>query len=177
MADDNQSGAIVRWAWENKEWIQGKLAEFYAWVRGKKPTGSPNPTPQEESAHSPILIIGPSGVGKSTLLGMIVRSAAFDDIVVGLIGERSREMREFVEDVLGDSREKAVVVAATGDESAPMRRLAALTAMAVAQSFRDDGRPIEATFVLFRWWIVCRYEDQPARTVQVDAQLASVVPG
>ncbi|MFN4009107.1 flagellar protein export ATPase FliI [Pannonibacter sp.] len=80
-----------------------------------------------------------SGVGKSTLLAMLAGSDDFDTVVVGLVGERGREVREFVEDVLGKALERSVIVVATGDESAMMRRLAPRTAMSVAEYFRGRG--------------------------------------
>ncbi|ALV26317.1 flagellar protein export ATPase FliI [Pannonibacter sp. Q-1] len=83
-----------------------------------------------------------SGVGKSTLLAMLAGSGDFDTVVVGLVGERGREVREFVEDVLGDALERSVVVVATGDESAMMRRLAPRTAMSVAEYFRGLGQSV-----------------------------------
>lgn len=80
-----------------------------------------------------------SGVGKSTLLAMMARSPGFDCAVIALVGERGREVREFVEDVLGDSLERAVVVVSTSDESPMMRRQAPRTAMSIAEHFRDQG--------------------------------------
>jgi flagellum-specific ATP synthase len=81
-----------------------------------------------------------SGVGKSVLLGMLARNADADVIVIGLIGERGREVREFVEDVLGaDGLARAVVVVATSDEAALKRRQAAHMTLAVAEHFRDAG--------------------------------------
>jgi flagellum-specific ATP synthase len=81
-----------------------------------------------------------SGVGKSTLLGMIARGAAADVVVVGLVGERGREVREFVEKDLGpEGLRKAVVVVATSDTPAPLRLRAAFTATSIAESFRDAG--------------------------------------
>ncbi|KZK81863.1 Flagellum-specific ATP synthase [Pseudovibrio sp. W64] len=87
-------------------------------------------------------IFAGSGVGKSTLLSMIARSNSFDTVVIGLIGERGREVREFVEETLGDQLSKSVVVVATGDESPMMRRLAPKTAMTVAEHFRDQGQSV-----------------------------------
>jgi flagellum-specific ATP synthase len=84
-------------------------------------------------------IFAGSGVGKSTLLSMLARSEGFDTVVVGLVGERGREVREFLEDALGDNRARSVTVVATGDESPMMRRLAPLSAMAIAEYFRDRG--------------------------------------
>jgi flagellum-specific ATP synthase len=81
-----------------------------------------------------------SGVGKSTLLSMLTTGAKADVIVVGLIGERGREAREFIEDALGpEGLARAVIVVSTSDEPAPRRRRAAWTAMAVAEHFRDEG--------------------------------------
>jgi len=80
-----------------------------------------------------------SGVGKSTLLAMLAGADAFDTVVVGLIGERGREVREFLEDTIGEAMAKTVAVVATSDESAMMRRRAPDTAMRVAEHFRDRG--------------------------------------
>ncbi|MFN3890887.1 MAG: flagellar protein export ATPase FliI [Beijerinckiaceae bacterium] len=80
-----------------------------------------------------------SGVGKSTLLGMLARAEGFDVVVIALVGERGREVREFIEDILGQHAGKAVVVVATSDESAMFRRMAPKSAMAVAEYFRDQG--------------------------------------
>ncbi len=81
-----------------------------------------------------------SGVGKSTLLAMLAAASAFDTVVVALVGERGREVREFLEDTIGaESMAKTVAVVATSDESAMMRRRAPDTAMRVAEHFRDRG--------------------------------------
>ncbi len=83
------------------------------------------------------------GVGKSTLLGMMARRTAADVIVIGLVGERGREVRDFCESVLGPKdRKRSVVVAATGDEPPLMRLRAAMTATAVAEYFRDQGKDV-----------------------------------
>lgn len=84
-------------------------------------------------------IFAGSGVGKSTLLAMLAGARGFDTVVIALVGERGREVREFLEDALGDNRKLAIVVVATGDESPMMRRLAPKTAMCVAEYFRDRG--------------------------------------
>jgi flagellum-specific ATP synthase len=82
------------------------------------------------------------GVGKSVLLGMLARSADADVIVVGLIGERGREVREFVERDLGQGLARSVVIVATGDES-PLRRVqAAFASTAVAEYFRAQGKRV-----------------------------------
>src|SRR3546814_16194937 len=85
------------------------------------------------------LLVG-SCVGKSTLLGMMTRYTDADVIVVGLFGERGREVKEFVDHTLGESgRKRAVVVAATAD-SPPLSRLrGAWVATAIAEYFRDRG--------------------------------------
>ncbi|MEM7623041.1 MAG: FliI/YscN family ATPase [Planctomycetota bacterium] len=80
------------------------------------------------------------GVGKSTLLGQIARHASAQVNVIALIGERGREVREFIEDSLGEEGlARSVVVVATGDESPPMRVRAARLACAVSEHFRDAG--------------------------------------
>jgi flagellum-specific ATP synthase len=87
------------------------------------------------------VMAGP-GVGKSVLLGMLARSAQADVVVVGLVGERGREVREFVERDLGDGLARSVVVVATSDES-PLKRLrAAMAATAVAEHFRAGGKRV-----------------------------------
>jgi len=87
-------------------------------------------------------IFAGSGVGKSTLLGMLAGFGDFDTVVVSLVGERGREVREFVEDILGDALGNSVVIASTGDESAMQRRLAPKTAMSVAEYFRSQGQKV-----------------------------------
>ena len=81
-----------------------------------------------------------SGVGKSVLLSMLARWTQCDVAVIGLIGERGREVQEFVEDDLGlEGLARSVLVVATSDEPALMRRQAAWTTLAVAEHFRDQG--------------------------------------
>jgi flagellum-specific ATP synthase len=81
-----------------------------------------------------------SGVGKSVLLSMLARWTQCDVAVIGLIGERGREVQEFIEDDLGpEGMARSVVVVATSDEPALMRRQAAWTTLAVAEHFRDQG--------------------------------------
>ena len=88
-------------------------------------------------------IMAGSGVGKSTLLGMLVRNSAADVVVVGLIGERGREVLEFIEETLGDEgMARAAVVVATADEPALVREAAALSAMTIAEHFRDQGKSV-----------------------------------
>lgn len=84
-----------------------------------------------------------SGVGKSTLLSLLARGVTADVVVIAMVGERGRELREFVEQTLGpEGMARAVVVAATSDQSPLMRRRCAWAAMAVAEHFRDAGRHV-----------------------------------
>ncbi len=88
-------------------------------------------------------IFAGSGVGKSTLLGMIARYTNADIIVIGLVGERGREVNDFLERDLGpEGRKRSVVVVATSDEPAILRVRAAQTATAVAEYFRDQGKNV-----------------------------------
>ena len=87
-------------------------------------------------------IFAGSGVGKSSLLGMIARSTLADVNVICLVGERGREVRDFIEGDLGDALERSVVVVATSDEPALVRIKAAFTATAIAEAFRDSGRQV-----------------------------------
>jgi len=88
-------------------------------------------------------IFAPAGVGKSTLLGMLAMNAQADVIVVGLIGERGREVREFLEDALSEkARKRSVIVVATSDRPAMERVNAAITATAIAEGFRDAGKRV-----------------------------------
>lgn len=88
-------------------------------------------------------IFAGSGVGKSVLMSMLAKGANADVIVIGLIGERGREVNEFIEDTLGEEgRARAVLVVATSDEPAARRRLAAYTTFAVAEHFRDQGKDV-----------------------------------
>lgn len=88
-------------------------------------------------------IFAGSGVGKSTLMSMMAKNTSSDVSVIGLIGERGREAKEFVEDTLGEEGlAKSVLVLATSDESPLMRRQAAYVAMAVAEFFRDQNKDV-----------------------------------
>jgi flagellum-specific ATP synthase len=80
-----------------------------------------------------------SGVGKSMLLGQIAQGTAADAVVIGLVGERGREVREFIERDLGAARERAAVVVATSDETPALRRRAAWLAAEIAAGLRDAG--------------------------------------
>lgn len=84
-----------------------------------------------------------SGVGKSTLLAQLAQNMDADVVVMALIGERGREVNHFVDHVLGpDGMKRAIVVAATSDQSALVRRRCAWSAMAVAEHFRDQGKNV-----------------------------------
>jgi len=88
-------------------------------------------------------IFGGSGVGKSTLLGSMARHNKADVSVIALIGERNREVRDFIERDLGEEgRKRSVVVAATSDRPAPLRLRACFVALAVAEYFRDQGASV-----------------------------------
>ncbi len=87
-------------------------------------------------------IFAGSGVGKSVLLGMIARYSKADVNVIGLIGERGREVREFIEKDLGEGLKKSVVVVATSDQPALVRIKAPFVATAIAEYFRDMGKDV-----------------------------------
>jgi flagellum-specific ATP synthase len=88
-------------------------------------------------------VFGGSGVGKSTLVGMMTRNTEADVTVVGLVGERGREVREFLEESLGaEGRARSVVVVSTSDESPLKRMRAALTATAIAEFFAGEGKHV-----------------------------------
>ena len=88
-------------------------------------------------------IFGGSGVGKSTLIGMMTRNTSADVVVVGLVGERGREVGEFLEDALGvEGRRRAVVIVSTSDQSPLLRMRAALGATSVAENFAAEGKDV-----------------------------------
>jgi flagellum-specific ATP synthase len=88
-------------------------------------------------------IFGGSGVGKSTLLGSMARSSSADVNVIALIGERNREVREFLEHDLGEEgMKRSVVIVATSDQPAPLRVRACFVALAIAEYFRDQSKDV-----------------------------------
>jgi flagellum-specific ATP synthase len=87
-------------------------------------------------------IFAGSGVGKSSLMGMIARSSSASVNVIALVGERGREVREFIERDLGEAIERSVVVVATSDQPALVRIKAAFTATTIAEHFRDEGHDV-----------------------------------
>jgi flagellum-specific ATP synthase len=90
-------------------------------------------------------IFAGSGVGKSVLLSMLARNVDADVSVIGLVGERGREVQEFLQDDLGEEGlARSVVVVATSDEPALMRRQAAYLTLAIAEYFRDEGKDVLA---------------------------------
>lgn len=88
-------------------------------------------------------IFGGSGVGKSTLLGCLLKHHSADVAVLALVGERNREVRDFIEHELGpEGLRRSVIVAATSDRPSPLRVRACFTALAIAEFFRDQGRDV-----------------------------------
>ena len=88
-------------------------------------------------------VFGGSGVGKSTLIGMMTRNTSADITVVGLVGERGREVREFVEDALGEEgRKRSVVLVSTSDQSPLLRIRAAMAATSVAEFYASQGKHV-----------------------------------
>ena len=88
-------------------------------------------------------IFAGSGVGKTTLLGQLAQGVDADVVVIALIGERGREIRHFVESVLGElGMQRSIIVAATSDQSPIIRRQCAFAAMTIAEFFRDQGKSV-----------------------------------
>jgi len=165
----SQSGALVR---PSKDWLGRVLNAHGQPVDGKGPVKTgPSPYPfraPPPPAHARKRVGAPldlgvralntfatvckgqrlgifagSGVGKSVLLSMLARYTACDVAVIGLVGERGREVQEFLQDDLGEAGlKRSVVVVATSDEPALMRRQAALLSMSIAEYFRDEGKDV-----------------------------------
>jgi flagellum-specific ATP synthase len=107
------------------------------------PLKAPPPPAHARSRVGAPLDLAGSGVGKSVLMSMLARNAEVDVAVIGLIGERGREVQEFITDYLGEKGiEQAVVVVATSDEAALMRRQAAYLTLTLAEFFRDSGKRV-----------------------------------
>ncbi len=165
----SQSGALVR---PSRDWLGRVLNAHGQPVDGKgpiKPGNSPYPfRAPPPPAHARKRVGAPldlgvralntfatvckgqrlgifagSGVGKSVLLSMLARYTACDVAVIGLVGERGREVQEFLQDDLGpQGLKRSIVVVATSDEPALMRRQAALLSMSIAEYFRDEGKDV-----------------------------------
>ena len=136
----------------------GPIADVRAQALGRKPINAmeraPVRTPLDTGvrAINALLAVGRgqriglfsgSGVGKSVLLGMMARYTQADVIVVGLIGERGREVKEFIEDILGvEGRARSVVVAAPADTPPLLRMQGASYATAIAENFREQGKHV-----------------------------------
>ncbi|MGH1418905.1 MAG: FliI/YscN family ATPase [Hyphomicrobiaceae bacterium] len=101
-------------------------------------------TPLSEGQR--IGIFAGSGVGKSTLLGMLADSSSFDVVVLALVGERGHEAKEFLDQILGENRDNVIAVIATSDQSALKRRLAPRTAMTIAEHFCNEGARVLLLF-------------------------------
>ncbi|MBT4864173.1 MAG: DUF1592 domain-containing protein, partial [Planctomycetaceae bacterium] len=133
---------------ENHNVAQAKLSgpKIYARVSHRS-FGNGSMRPDRILATAPkgqrLGIFSGSGVGKSTLLAMMARNTDAEVNVIGLIGERGREAREFIEDHLGEEgMQRSVVIVATSDESPLVRRQAAFLTMAVAEYFRDQPNEV-----------------------------------
>ena len=87
-------------------------------------------------------IFAGSGVGKSTLMGMITKNSESDIKVIALIGERGREVKEFIEKNLNNDLTNIVLIVATSDESPVMRKMAAFTALSIAEYYRDKKKNV-----------------------------------
>lgn len=141
----------------------GRFTDSDATVDKFYPSDAPPPDPMDRVIISDVLPLGVkavdglitvgkgqrigifagSGVGKSTLMGMFARNTRADINVIALIGERGREVREFVENDMGpEGMARSVVVVATSDKPALIRKKAAMTATAIAEYFRDQGRDV-----------------------------------
>src|ERR1700726_3112713 len=111
--------------------------------KGPLPLGASPFTFRNCARGQRIGIFSGSGVGKSVLLSMLARNVAADVSVIGLVGERGREVQEFIQDDLGEAGlARSVVVVSTSDEPALMRRQAAYLTLAIAEYFRDEDKDV-----------------------------------
>ena len=138
-------GAATRLADRLVEGDKRSLARAISMIENGDPEGAAlvrEVYPSTGSARI-VGVTGPPGVGKSTLLGMIARHCKADVNVIALVGERGREVREFIENDLGkEGLRRSVVVCATSEQPALLRLKAAFTATAIAEYFRDHGRSV-----------------------------------